>query len=131
MKVIGDPVQWYSEFPQRGLKKPGYAVHVGHLQSGPGALPCVGVVRGIFVDAAGLFGVRVAFPYNCGYIGAFSLHEVSGFFPAEWIQQGDWHALAPFRASWLVARACAGLPEPVGVWPAGYVPVPAQFYGWQ
>lgn len=130
MTVIGEPVSWLLDYPARDLVKRRLVVHTSHLQNGPGPLPCVGVVRGIFVDGAGQVGVRVAFPYNCGYVASYPVDSVSAAFPAEWSQQGEWGQLATFRRTWLESRRRVGLADPQGVWSENYVPVPAQFYGW-
>lgn len=130
MITIGEPVSWLLDYPARGIAKRSLVVHTGHLQNGPGLLPCVGVVRGIFVDEAGQIGVRVAFPYNCGYVSSYPVGSISATFPAEWSQQGEWGQLAAFRQHWLASRRRVGLADPQGVWPEGHVPVPAQFYGW-
>lgn len=125
---LGAPVAWHLAGP-KGITKPGYVVHTGHLMNGPGVLPVVGVVRGIFTDAKGQWGIRVQFPVNCGAVGTFFPSLISAEFPQEWFQHGEWNGIHAFRKAWLDSLRDAGIEPPPGVWPEGYVPLPAQFYG--
>lgn len=125
---LGAPVAWHSAGP-KGITKPGFVVHTGHLMNGLGLLPAVGVVRGIFTDAKGQYGIRVRFPCNCGATGTFFPSNVSAQFPQEWFHLGDWNALLTFRRNWLDSLRRAGVEPPPGVWPEGYLPLPAEFYG--
>lgn len=121
------PALWLPEYS--GLKKPGLCVHTLHLQYGPGDLPCVGIVRGIYATKTGKVYVRASFPYTFGAVGTYYYRELSARFPKDWLKHGDWTKLPQAQHGWTTARQRIGAPESAGQWPHGNMPVPEDFYG--